>query len=39
MDEIAKSNFETMIEIYKQRKTNMDFVNFQEMLKLYERRS
>ena len=34
MDEIAKSNFETMIEIYKQRKNNMDFVNFQEMLKL-----
>ena len=34
MDETAKSNFETMIEIYKQRKTNMDFVNFQEMLKL-----
>jgi hypothetical protein len=34
MDEIAKSNFETMIEIYKQRKINMDFVNFQEMLKL-----
>ena len=34
MDEIAKSNFETVIEISKQRKTNMDFVNFQEMLKL-----
>ena len=34
MDEIAKSNFETMIEIYKERKTNMDFVNFQEMLKV-----
>ena len=33
MDEIAKSNFETMIEIYKQRKNNMDFVNFQERLK------
>ena len=33
MDKIAKSNFETMIEIYKERKTNMDFVNFQEMLK------
>ena len=32
MDEIVKSNFETMIEIYKQRKINMDFVNFQEML-------
>jgi len=34
MDEIAKSNLKTMIEIYKERKTNMDFVNFQEMLKL-----
>jgi len=34
MDKIAKSNFETMIEMYKERKTNMDFVNFQEMLKL-----
>ena len=34
MDEIAKSNFETMIEIHKQRKINTDFVNFQEMLKL-----
>ena len=34
MDEIAKSNLETMIEIYKERKINMDFVNFQEMLKL-----
>lgn len=34
MDEIAKSNLETMIEIYKERKINMEFVNFQEMLKL-----
>jgi len=34
MDEIAKSNFETTIEMYKQRKTNTDFVNFQERLKL-----
>jgi hypothetical protein len=34
MNEIAKSNFETMIEIYKERKTNMDFVNFQEVLKV-----
>ena len=34
MDEIAKSNFETVIEISKQRETNVDFVNFQEMLKL-----
>jgi len=33
MDEIAKSNLETMIEIYKERKTDMDFVNFQETLK------
>jgi hypothetical protein len=34
MNEITKSNFETMIEIYKERKTNMDFVNFQEVLKV-----
>jgi len=33
MNEIAKSNLETMIKIYKERKTNMDFVNFQETLK------
>jgi len=33
MDEIAKLNLETMIEIYKERKTNTDFVNFQETLK------
>jgi len=34
MDEIAKSNFEMIMEIYKERKTDMDFVNFQEMLRL-----
>ncbi|MCK4434405.1 hypothetical protein KAU92_02855 [Candidatus Bathyarchaeota archaeon] len=33
MDEMAKSNLETMIEMYKERKTNTDFVNFQETLK------
>jgi hypothetical protein len=37
MGEIAKSNFETMIEIYKQRKTNTDFVNFQERLKFMKK--
>lgn len=33
MDRIAKLNLETMIKIYKDRKTNTDFVNFQETLK------
>jgi len=33
MDEMAKSNLETMIEMYKERKTNVDFVNVQETLK------
>jgi len=33
MDEIAKSDLEAMIAYYKKRKTNADFVNFQEKLK------
>jgi len=31
-NQIAKSNLETMIKIYKERKINIDFVNFQERL-------
>jgi len=31
-NQIAKSNLETMIKIYKERRINTDFVNFQERL-------
>ena len=31
-NQIAKSNLETMIKIYKERKINIDFINFQERL-------
>jgi hypothetical protein len=31
-NQIAKSNLETMIKIYKERGINTDFVNFQERL-------
>jgi len=31
-NQIAKSNLETMIKIYKEREINTDFVNFQERL-------
>jgi hypothetical protein len=37
MNEIAKSNFEMVIGIYKERKTNINFVNFQEMLKVIKK--
>lgn len=33
MGKITKSNFEAIIEIYKERRINTDFVNFQERLK------
>lgn len=32
-DKIAESNFKVIIEIYKERRINTDFVNFQERLK------
>jgi len=33
MDKIAESNLKAIIEIYKERRINTDFVNFQERLK------
>ena len=33
MDKIAESNLKAIIEIYKERRINTDFVNFQEKLK------
>jgi len=33
MDKIAESNFKAIIERYKERGINADFVNFQERLK------
>jgi hypothetical protein len=33
VDKIAESNLKAIIEIYKERRINTDFVNFQERLK------
>lgn len=33
MDEMTRANLKTMIELYREQKTNVDFINFQETLK------
>jgi hypothetical protein len=33
VDKIAESNLKVIIEIYKERRINTDFINFQERLK------
>ncbi len=33
MDEMTRVNLEAMIELYREQKSNVDFINFQELLK------